>query len=236
MTPGAVSELGNEIPHGLLESSILAPPIGARHASSYNNEVPFPILRRWCVRHRGGDVEPENGLGPLLFRLFLFLNACALVLLAFRSQAPEAKYRSGSILLPVAGVSPEQLTDSFSDRRDFFRRHGAIDIEAPWGTPVVASDDGFIHRLLESDRGGLGIYLLDLVPRRCYYYGHLARYAFGLEEGRRVSRGDVLGFVGTTGNASEDAPHLHFAAYEVEGNGSCFSGTPVNPFTLLAAD
>jgi murein DD-endopeptidase MepM/ murein hydrolase activator NlpD len=181
-------------------------------------------------------VEPENGLGPVLFRLFLFLNACALVLLAFRSQAPEANTRGSSILLPVQGVNPEQLTDSFSDRRDFFRRHGAIDIEAPWGTPVVASDDGVIHRLLESNRGGLGIYLMDGVDRRCYYYGHLARYAFGLEEGGRVSRGDVLGFVGTTGNASEEAPHLHFAAYDLDGSGSCFSGTPVNPFTLLVSD
>ncbi len=188
------------------------------------------------MRHRGGEVEPENGLGPLLFRLFLFLNACALVLLAFRSQVPDAASRGSSILLPVQGVSREQLTDSFSDRRDFFRRHGAIDIEAPWGTPVVASDDGVIHRLLESDRGGIGIYQLDLGSRRCYYYGHLARYAFGLEEGGRVSRGDVLGFVGTTGNASEDAPHLHFAAYEVEGNGSCFSGIPLNPFNLLVSD
>lgn len=187
------------------------------------------------MRHRG-EVEPENGLGPLLFRLFLFLNACALVLLAFRSESPGPANRGSSILLPVQGVSREQLTDSFSDRRDLLRRHGAIDIEAPWGTPVVASDDGVIHRLLESDRGGIGIYQLDGSSRRCYYYAHLARYAFGLEEGGRVSRGDVLGFVGTTGNASEDVPHLHFAAYEVEGNGSCFSGTPLNPFTLLVSD
>jgi murein DD-endopeptidase MepM/ murein hydrolase activator NlpD len=171
----------------------------------------------------------------LLFQLFLFLNACALVLLAFRSQVQDPAKGESSILLPVRGVSRDELRDSFSDRRDFFRRHGAIDIEAPWGTPVVASDDGVIHRLLESDRGGLGIYQMDQVPR-CYYYGHLARYAFGLEEGAPVTRGDVLGFVGTTGNASEDAPHLHFAAYDVEGDGNCFSGTPVNPMTLLVTD
>lgn len=132
--------------------------------------------------------------------------------------------------------SPGATSKEGIDRRDFFRQHGAIDIAAPWGTPVVASDDGVIHRLLESDRGGLGIYQMDPGSRLCYYYGHLARYAFGLEEGVRVSRGDVLGFVGATGNASADAPHLHFAAYEVEGDGSCFSGTPVNPFTLLVTD
>jgi len=183
------------------------------------------------VRHRSGGAEPEESLVPLVLRLFLFLNACAVVLLAFRSEVPTNP--RGPILLPVRGVSQEELTDSFSDRRDFFRQHGAIDIEAPWGTPVVASDDGVIHRLLESYRGGLGIYQMDPDSRRCYYYGHLARYAFGLEEGVRVSRGDVLGFVGTTGNASADAPHLHFAAYDVEGDGSCLSGTPVNPFTLL---
>ena len=194
------------------------------------------------MRHRAGDVEPEESLGPLLLRLFLFFNACALVLVAARSDvsdtaSPANQGNPGSpILLPVWGVNQEELTDSFSDRRDVFRRHGAIDIKAPWGTPVVASDDGVIHRLLESDRGGLGIYQVDPGSRRCYYYGHLARYAFGLEEGVRVSRGDVLGFVGTTGNASEDAPHLHFAAYDVEGDGNCFSGTPVNPFTLLIAN
>jgi len=178
-------------------------------------------------------VEPEETLAPLVFRLILFLNACALVLLAFFSDVPG---ESGAILLPVQGVTPDELTDSFADGRDFFRRHGAIDIRAPWGTPVVASEDGVIHRLLESDRGGLGIYQMGPRSRRCYYYGHLARYAFGLEEGALVSRGDVLGFVGTTGNASEDAPHLHFAAYDVESDGNCFAGTPVNPFTLLVAD
>jgi murein DD-endopeptidase MepM/ murein hydrolase activator NlpD len=197
------------------------------------------------VRHRAGDVEPEESLVALFLRLFLFANACALVLLAFCSNALDPSGPAGQaakagtaspILLPVRGVSREQLTDSFSDPRDSFRRHGAIDIEAPWGTPVVASDDGVIHRLLESDRGGLGIYQTDPRSRRCYYYGHLARYAFGLEEGGRVSRGDLLGFVGTTGNAREDAPHLHFAAYDVEAGGSCFSGTPVNPYTLLVSD
>ncbi len=191
------------------------------------------------MRHRADDVEPEEGLAPLLLRLFFFLNACALVLLAFRSEVSDPADRAdgrSSILLPVRGVSRDELRDSFSDRRDFFRRHGAIDIEAPWGTPVVASDDGVIHRLLESERGGIGIYLIDRASRRCYYYGHLARYAFGIEQGARVSRGDVLGFVGTTGNASEDAPHLHFAAYDVAGDGGCFAGTPVNPFTLLVSD
>jgi murein DD-endopeptidase MepM/ murein hydrolase activator NlpD len=133
-------------------------------------------------------------------------------------------------------VSREEIADSFFDRRDFFRRHGAIDIAAPWGTPVVASDDGVIERLSESDRGGLGIYQVDSRSRRCFYYGHLAAYAPGLEEGSRVLRGDVLGFVGTTGNASPEAPHLHFAAYDLEADAICLSGTPVNPLLLLASD
>lgn len=185
------------------------------------------------MRHRTERDELEESVTPLLLRLFLFFNACALVLIAIRSDISE---RGGAILLPVSGVRPEELTDSFGDRRDFFRRHGAIDIHAPWGTPVVASDDGVIHRLLESDRGGLGIYQMDPRSRRCYYYAHLARYASGLEEGANVTRGDLLGFVGTTGNASESSPHLHFAAYDVEVDGSCFAGTPVNPLTLLVAD
>lgn len=185
------------------------------------------------MRHGAGTEEPGESLAPLLFRLFLFFNACALVLLAFRSDVRD---RGGEILLPVSGVSREELTDSFLDRRDFFRRHGAIDIRAPWGTPVIAAGDGVIHRLLESDRGGLGIYQMDPGSGRCYYYAHLARYASGLEEGGRVTRGDLIGFVGTTGNASEDSPHLHFAAYEVEVEGNCLAGTPVNPLTLLVID
>jgi peptidoglycan LD-endopeptidase LytH len=185
------------------------------------------------VRHRA-DREPEESLGPLVFRLILFVNACALVAIALRSEAPAIG--GSAILVPVRGVSPAELSDSFYDRRDSFRQHGALDIRAPWGTPVIASDDGFIHHLSESQRGGIGIYQMDADSRRCYYYGHLARYAFGLEEGMRVSRGDVVGFVGATGNAAEDAPHLHFAAYDVAGNGNCFAGTPLNPFTLLVGD
>jgi murein DD-endopeptidase MepM/ murein hydrolase activator NlpD len=133
-------------------------------------------------------------------------------------------------------VDLAEVTDSFSDGRGSFRRHGALDIMAPWGTPVVASADGVVHRLGESPRGGIGIYQMDEGARRCYYYGHLARYASGLEEGMRVSRGDVVGFVGATGNAREDAPHLHFAAYDVESSGNCFGATPLNPYPLLVAD
>jgi murein DD-endopeptidase MepM/ murein hydrolase activator NlpD len=186
------------------------------------------------VRHRISPAEPEESLAGLVLRLVLFLMAVGLVLLAFRSQVPDTG--GGALLLPVRGVTAKELTDSFLDPRDAFRRHRAIDIMAPWGTPVVASDDGVIRRMSESERGGLGIYQVDSQSRRCYYYGHLARYAFGLEEGSAVARGDLLGFVGDTGNATEDAPHLHFAAYELKDDGSCFAGTPLNPFTLLVAD
>ncbi len=185
------------------------------------------------MRHRADLKEPEESLAPIVLRLFLFFNACALVLIALRSDVPDP---DGEILVPVEGVSHGDLSDTFHERRDLFRRHGALDIPAPWGTPVVAAGDGIIHRLIESDRGGLGIYQIDPRSRRCYYYAHLERYASGLEEGAYVSRGDPLGFVGTTGNASEDAPHLHFAAYELDGSGSCFAGTPVNPYTLLSVD
>ncbi|MGH9323643.1 MAG: M23 family metallopeptidase, partial [Vicinamibacteria bacterium] len=138
------------------------------------------------------------------------------------------------ILLPVRGVSLGELADSFRDARDGGRRtHGAIDIEAPWGTPVVASTDGTVHRLFASERGGLSVYHLDADSRRCYYYGHLSRYAGGLREGDPIVRGDVLGYVGATGNATEDNPHLHFAVYDVGSDRSCFTGTPVNPYSLL---
>jgi hypothetical protein len=109
------------------------------------------------VRHRAGYVEPEESLAPLILRLFLFFNACAFVLLAFRSDVPDP---GGAILLPVRGVSEYELTDSFFDRRDFFRQHGAIDIAAPWGTPVVLGRRRHPSSARERPRG-LGIYQLD---------------------------------------------------------------------------
>ena len=139
--------------------------------------------------------------------------------------------RSRSLMLPVEGVTAAQLQPSFEQARGE-RRHEAIDILAPSGTPVFAVEDGRIVKLFNSDRGGLTIYQFDPVERYAYYYAHLSRYAAGLQEGQRVARGEVIGYVGVTGNAPPDAPHLHFAIFELGPEKRWWEGTPIDPFAV----
>jgi murein DD-endopeptidase MepM/ murein hydrolase activator NlpD len=133
--------------------------------------------------------------------------------------------------LPVEGIERDDLRDTFADARGS-RAHEAIDIMAPRGTPVRAVDDGRIEKLFTSDAGGLTIYQFDSDGTFCYYYAHLDRYA-ALREGQPVKRGDVIGYVGTTGNASPDAPHLHFAIFRLTPERRWWKGEPVNPYPVL---
>ena len=114
------------------------------------------------------------------------------------------------------------------------RRHEAIDIMAPRGTPVIAADDGVVKKLFISVPGGMTVYEFDPDQRFCYYYAHLDRYADGLHEGQLLHRGEVLGYVGTTGNAAENAPHLHFAVIRLDAEKRWWKGDYVNPYPLLA--
>ena len=133
--------------------------------------------------------------------------------------------------MPVAGVAREDLHDSYDERRGL-RPHEAIDLAAPSGTPVVAADDGTIAKLFESDAGGLTIYQFDPTSTYAYYYAHLDHYAEGLHEGDAVRRGDVVGYVGTSGNAGETA-HLHFAILKLGPEKRWWEGTPINPYLVL---
>jgi peptidoglycan LD-endopeptidase LytH len=127
---------------------------------------------------------------------------------------PKPELRERTLLIPVQGVPASALADNFADSRGGGTRvHHALDIMAPRGTPVLAAGDGSVIRLHRGGAGGITVYQLDGAGRYGYYYAHLARYADGLAEGQRVARGDVLGYVGTTGNAPPSAPHLHFAIY-----------------------
>jgi murein DD-endopeptidase MepM/ murein hydrolase activator NlpD len=156
-----------------------------------------------------------------------------------RSHAGEedADYvRSRHLLLPVAGVRPDQLSDSFDEPRDGNRRHHAIDILAPRGTPVLAADDGVILRRSWNSAGGNSIYAADSELRIVYYYAHLDHYRDSLAAGMRVARGDTIGFVGTTGNAPKDIPHLHFQIMRMPRDGKYWNGDPMNPFALLRVD
>ncbi|MDI1235945.1 MAG: M23 family metallopeptidase [Polaromonas sp.] len=139
-----------------------------------------------------------------------------------------------ALLLPVQGVSARDLRDTFADGRDSNQRgHEAIDIQAPRGTPVLAVDDGRIVKLFLSKPGGITIYQFDATDKLAYYYAHLDGYAEGLAEGQTVRRGHVIGHVGSSGNASPEAPHLHFAIFRLGPEKQWWKGEPVNPFEPL---
>jgi murein DD-endopeptidase MepM/ murein hydrolase activator NlpD len=144
--------------------------------------------------------------------------------------ASELKNRN--LEIPVEGVRSDQLTRQFDDARGG-RRHEAIDILAPHGTPVKAVEDGEIARLFQSKAGGITIYQFDPTDTYCYYYAHLDRYAAGLREGDRVRRGQVIGYVGVTGNAPKNTPHLHFAVFRLNEQKRWWEGTPIDPYDVL---
>lgn len=139
-----------------------------------------------------------------------------------------------SLMVPVAGVHPTQVPDTFFAPRSGGRVHQASDIPAPEGTPVVSADDGMIARFGQNRLGGNMIYALDAAGHYVYYYAHLQRFADGLYTGQRVRRGEVLGYVGSTGNASPDAPHLHFQLMLRPADGSIHGGPPIDPRPVFA--
>ena len=149
-----------------------------------------------------------------------------------QTQAPASKLPA--LLLPVQGVQARDLRDTFADGRDNNQRgHEAIDIHAPRGTPVLAVDDGPIAKLFLSKPGGITIYQFDATGQLAYYYAHLDAYAAGLKEGQHIRRGSVIGYVGASGNANPDAPHLHFAIFRLGPEKQWWKGTPLNPFASL---
>ena len=140
-----------------------------------------------------------------------------------------------NLLLPVAGIHASQLTDTFNQARGSERKHEALDIMAARGTPVLAAVDGKVAKLFTSKQGGLTIYQFNPAATYAYYYAHLDRYAPGLVEGMQLRRGDLVGYVGSTGNANPDAPHLHFAIFQLGPEKRWWQGTPINPYPLLTA-
>jgi murein DD-endopeptidase MepM/ murein hydrolase activator NlpD len=119
-------------------------------------------------------------------------------------------FEDNPLMVPVDGVSPHELRDSFSSPRGEGRTHRALDIPAPRGTPVVAAIDGEVFRLRQGGAGGITAYLVDSDRRFVYYYAHLDHYPDTITEGLKVKQGAVIGYVGTSGNAPPDTPHLHF--------------------------
>ncbi len=138
------------------------------------------------------------------------------------------------LTIPVAGARRDQLVDTFQDARGN-RTHGALDIMAPRGTPVVAAAPGSVEKIFESAAGGHTVYVRTDGGRWMQYYAHLDRYADGLGEGMHVSRGQIIGAVGSTGNANPEGPHLHFEIKRMEPGETWYQGTGINPYPLLAS-
>lgn len=138
-----------------------------------------------------------------------------------------------TLTFPVPGVDSARLDDSFDAPREGGRKHNAIDIMAPRGTPVVSVQDGRILRLSTNPSGGITVYATDLEDQFVYYYAHLDRYHPRIYAGRPLLRGDTLGYVGTTGNAPKDAPHLHFQVMRMPADRRFWNGEPINPYPLL---
>jgi murein DD-endopeptidase MepM/ murein hydrolase activator NlpD len=141
--------------------------------------------------------------------------------------------RSEGIIVPVSGVAAEDLVDTFDQARDGTRHHSALDIMAPRNTPVIAAVDGKVLKLHNSVAGGLTIYLSDKSGHFEMLYGHLDSYRPGIAEGQALTKGQIIGFTGSTGNASPDAPHLHFQVMRNDNQKEWWKGTPVNPFPVF---
>lgn len=152
---------------------------------------------------------------------------------AVMRAAPMADLVDRRLEVPVVGTRRDELRGMFDEARGGSRKHEAIDILAPKGTPVVAVEDGTIAKLFLSDAGGITIYQFDPTDRYAYYYAHLDAYAPGLKDGDTVRRGETIGFVGVSGNAPKDTPHLHFAIFELTDAKRWWQGTPIDPYPIL---
>ena len=136
------------------------------------------------------------------------------------------------LLVPIQGVKTSNILDTFHEGRDG-RQHEAVDIMAARGTPVLAVADGTIEKLFNSQRGGITIYEFDPSRTWCYYYAHLDRYAAGITQGMTVHKGQTIAYVGSTGDASAEAPHLHFAIFRLGPDKRWWQGTAIDPYPIL---
>jgi murein DD-endopeptidase MepM/ murein hydrolase activator NlpD len=176
----------------------------------------------------------------LLLGAFLSVSLFGLVLWRTKqggrgTRPPSATTSARSsirLLFPVPSGSRSGLESGFTERRGT-RRHEAVDIHAERGAPVLAVSDGKLERMSNNRQGGKGLYQRSPTGALCYYYAHLERYANGLSPGQPLTRGQLLGYVGSTGNASENAPHLHFAVFRLAAGQSCSDGQAIDPYPLF---
>jgi murein DD-endopeptidase MepM/ murein hydrolase activator NlpD len=189
---------------------------------------PFTLLQPEAVTQPSGPIEPAAPRAPV----------AAAPAPTLPPPVPEigidpiADLKKRKLRVPVSGVGADDLTQSFADQRSGNRLHEAIDILAPRHTPVLAVEDGVLVKFFHSKAGGNTIYHFDPASRYAYYYAHLDRYAAGVKEGDRVKKGQIIGHVGTTGNAPPNTPHLHFAIFKLTEQKQWWKGTPIDPFDV----
>jgi murein DD-endopeptidase MepM/ murein hydrolase activator NlpD len=222
--------------------------VGAGGLFAFLRQVPnegapgAPVSGPQTVQHTGalppppgpdinGQLPPAPKVTPDLTELDLPLRPGTLDTSNAGAAAPTAP--AGKLMVPVEGIALSQIHDTFDQPRGTERHHEALDIMAPKGTKVLAAADGKVAKLFTSKPGGLTVYQFDPSEKYAYYYAHLDRYAEGLQEGATLHKGDLVGYVGVTGNSDPNAPHLHFAVFELTPEKQWWKGTPVNPFPLL---
>jgi lipoprotein-anchoring transpeptidase ErfK/SrfK len=150
------------------------------------------------------------------------------------AAGPVGDLRQRHLTVPVQGVPRDAIRNTFDERRGGgSRRHEAVDIPAPRNTPVVAVEGGTVAKLFLSRAGGNTIYQFDPTSTYAYYYAHLERYAAGLKEGDAVDRGQIIGYVGTSGNAPPDVPHLHFSILRLTDARRWWEGTAIDPYPVF---
>ncbi|HVQ09646.1 MAG TPA: M23 family metallopeptidase [Allosphingosinicella sp.] len=157
---------------------------------------------------------------------------------ALGANGPDSYVSPAGLMMPVQGIAPTRIVDTYSAARAGGARvHNALDIMAPRGSLVIAAAEGTVERLhYSAGGGGITAYVRSPDGQWMYYYAHLDSYAPGLAVGQRLSRGDAIGRVGSTGNANAAWPHLHFAIHRMTARDRWYQGAPVNPFPLLAAN
>ncbi len=182
---------------------------------------------------------PSAQQAPAASAVALPEAALPIPLMPTMTAAPETStvetmpHELETLMIPVQGVGAAQLSDTFNQTRGNGRRHEALDILAPRGTKVWAAGDGTVAKLFTSKPGGLTIYQFDPSKKYAYYYAHLDRYAPDIKEGQQVKRGELIAYVGSSGNADPATPHLHFAIFELGPEKQWWKGTPVNPYPVL---
>ena len=193
----------------------------------------------WFRTHGAPQPAPTAAAGDV-FLAAPGKSAAPIVSGSSRTNAPAAPVVSGvsrtdaALRVPIDGMNIESLRGGFAERRGGGGRpHEAVDILAPMSTPVHAVADGSVAKLFTSKQGGLTIYQFDADAHLCYYYAHLDRYADGLKDGQTITAGDVVGYVGTTGNAPPGTPHLHFAVFELNADKRWWQGRPIDPYQLF---